>query len=82
MLIACTGVWESAGKLYLLVLMHWVVFMFETLGLIQSVRTLCSYHSWGPYDEPHGLLDAVCLDRVIMHSFSRVPGRYMAKAEK
>ena len=56
--------------------------MFETLGLIQSLRTLYSYQSWGPYDEPHGLLDAVCLDRVIMHSSSRVPGRYMAKAEK
>lgn len=56
--------------------------MFETLGLIQSLRTLYSYQSWGPYDEPHGLLDAVCLDRVIMHNSSRVPGRYMAKAEK
>lgn len=41
--------------------------MFGTLDLIQSLRTLCSYHHWGPSDEPSGLLDAVCVDRVMMH---------------
>lgn len=49
--------------------------MFGTLGLIQSLRTLRRYHCWGSYDEPDGLLDAVCVDRVMMHKSSRVPGR-------
>lgn len=43
--------------------------MIGTMNLIQSLPILSSYHSWEPYGEPNGLLDAVCLDRMIMHTY-------------